>query len=78
MSGAIPGARPVPVAKPVEQPTDLPADLNLPLGNDTELQIENGQGVTLRSEIGGTKLDLRLDENGVSVKPAPPPPADKR
>jgi hypothetical protein len=65
------------VAKPVEDPVELPADLNLPLGNDTELQIENGQGVTLRSDIGGTKLDLRLDGNGISVKPTPTPPADK-
>ncbi len=77
MGGAVPGARPAPVAKPVEDPVELPADLNLPLGNDTELQIENGQGVTLRSDIGGTKLDLRLDGNGISVKPTPTPPADK-
>jgi penicillin-binding protein 1A len=70
MAGAIPGARPAPVAKPVEAPIDLPTDLNVPLGNDTELQTQNGQGVTLRSEIGGAKVDVRLDKDGLSVGPS--------
>lgn len=81
MGSAIPGARPAAVAKPVETPLELPADLNLPLGNDTELQIENGQGVTLRSDIGGTRLDMRLDKDGISVTPSepkPPPGEQKR
>lgn len=76
MAGAIPGARPAPVeqAPPEDTPMDIPVDLNLPLGNDTELQIENGQGVTLRSEIGGARLDMRLDKDGLSVSPGGEPP----
>ncbi len=79
MSGAIPGARPAPVAKPVEAPVEFPADLDLPLGNDTELLIDNGQGVTLRSDIGGTPMEMRLDKDGLSVGPSPPrpPPAEQ-
>lgn len=75
MGSAIPGARPKPVdTAPEDVPMDIPVDLNLPLGNDTQLQIENGQGVTLRSDIGGTRLDMRLDRDGLSVTPAPPEP----
>jgi penicillin-binding protein 1A len=75
MIGAVPGARPAaPVARPVDAPLDIPADLNIPLGNDTQLQIENGQSVTLHGEIGGTPLDLRLDKDGLTAGPRPPPP----
>ncbi len=74
MMGALPGARiAAPVAKPDDVPVpDVPTDLAIPLGNDTELQVENGQGVTLRSDIGGAKINLRLDRDGFSAGPAPP------
>jgi penicillin-binding protein 1A len=78
MASAIPGARGTPAPKPVAPPPDIPDELNVPLGNDTELQIENGQGVTLRSEIGGAKLDVRLDKDGLSVEPVRPPVAKTR
>ena len=71
MGSAIPGARPVaPVVEPAEAPLDMPADIDIPLGNDTQLHIENGQGVMLSSEIGGTKFDVRLDKDGLSAVPA--------
>ncbi len=73
MVGAIPAARVgAPVSKPDEIVPDIPADLAIPLGNDTELQIENGQGVTLHSDIGGARIDLRLDRDGFSAGPTPP------
>jgi penicillin-binding protein 1A len=78
MAAAIPGARAAPTPKPVPVPDDLPDNFSVPLGNDSELQIENGQGVTLRGTIGGAKLDVRLDKDGVSVEPVPPPVAKTR
>jgi len=81
MMGAVPAARPAaPVAKPVDVLPDIPANIDIPLGNDTELQIENGQGVTLHSDIGGANINLRLDRDGLSAGPAPPrrPETDRR
>jgi penicillin-binding protein 1A len=78
MASAIPGARGTPAPRPAAPPADISDELNVPLGNDTELQIENGQGVTLRSEIGGAKLNVRLDKDGLSVGPVPPPVAKTR
>ncbi len=72
MMGAIPEARiAAPAAKPVEALPEIPSDIAIPLGNDTQLQIENGQGVTLRSDIAGEKIDLRLGRDGFSAGPAP-------
>jgi len=76
MGGAIPGARPAAVVKPVEVLPEIPVDLDIPLGNDTQLLIENGQGVMLRSDIGGASIDLRLDKDGVSAGPRAPSPPD--
>ena len=73
MMGAVSAARPsAPVAKPVDVLPEIPVNIDIPLGNDTELQIENGQGVTLRSDIGGANIDLRLDRDGLSAGPALP------
>jgi penicillin-binding protein 1A len=73
MMGAVPSARPpAPVAKPADVLPEIPADIDISLGNDTALQIESGQGVTLRSDIGGARIDLRLDRDGLSAGPALP------
>lgn len=81
MRGAISAARPVaaPIIDSSALPIDVPADLDVPLGNDTQVQIDNGQSVTLRSQIGGSDIGVRLDANGITTVEAPPtrpnPPA---
>lgn len=66
MAGAIPGARPrAPVARPVQIAPEFPVDI--PLGNDTQLRIDNGESVILQSELGGARFDVRLDKDGLST-----------
>jgi len=74
MSNAVPGARRavVPAADPQAVPMDIAPDLDVPLGNDSQLQIENGQSVTLRSQIGGADIGVRIDADGLAIEGAPP------
>jgi penicillin-binding protein 1A len=80
MAAAVKGAKPVTpprAAKPVDEP---PAELNVPLGDNMSMQLGNDSGVRINGDVGGVPLDVRIDENGVTVAPARStlPPADKR
>ncbi len=67
MGGAIPGARPAP--PPVQKPVDTgPADpIDVPLGDNTTLQLGNDSAVKLETRVGGMPVELKLDQNGLSV-----------
>ena len=54
---------------PVE-PMDVPDLDDIPLGDDgTRLRVRDGEGVVLSTEIEGVPVDIRLDDNGLSVDP---------
>ncbi|WP_052208139.1 transglycosylase domain-containing protein [Croceibacterium mercuriale] len=56
------------------QPLDLPDIGDVPLGGEggPVLRLDDG-GAVISSDVAGMPLDLRLDENGVSVSSGPPP-----
>ena len=71
VKGAAPAARPKPVRKPDPEGPVLPLDLpEIPsdFGN-AQVDIENGDTLRIKSDLGGIPLDLRLGKDGVSVKP---------
>ncbi|MFZ1742819.1 MAG: transglycosylase domain-containing protein [Pontixanthobacter sp.] len=52
------------------QPMDVPDLGDIPIGEDgTRLRIDNGEGVTLSTEVQGVPLDVRIDQNGLAVEP---------
>jgi penicillin-binding protein 1A len=78
MSAAVRGARPAApprIAKPVEE---LPVDLNMPLGDNMSVQLGNDSGVRINGDVAGVPLDLRINGEGVTLNPGPPPPSEQR
>jgi penicillin-binding protein 1A len=61
---------------PVE-PLDVPELDDIPLGEDGSRLSVDGEGVTVSTDVGGVPVDLRLDGDGVGIRPAeedePPP-----
>lgn len=54
---------------PIE-PMDVPNLEDIPLGEDgSTVSIRQGEGVTVSTEVEGLPLDIRLDQNGVSIDP---------
>ncbi len=72
MGGAIPGARPAPPPKPQAITPEMPIDI--PLGDNSSLQLGNDSALHLDTNIGGVPLNLRLDRDGFSMEPGKPPP----
>jgi penicillin-binding protein 1A len=78
MAQAVRGAAPVEAPKPVPLP-------DLPLGNDTipalppvnvtdaDIDLGENPGVTLKGDIGGVNVDLKIDRDGVDIDAQPPP-----
>ena len=67
---ATPGRRPAANSDGPVQPMDVPDLEDIPLGEDgSTLSIRDGEGVTVSTEIEGVPLDIRLDQNGVSIDP---------
>ena len=70
MSAAVKGAKsaaPPRAAKPVEE---LPIDLNMSLGDNMSVQLGNDSGVRINGDVAGVPLDVRINEDGVTVAPA--------
>ena len=61
------------------QPLDVPNLEDIPLDdNGSRLRIEEGEGVTISTQVEGVPLEIRLDDNGLVVNPGrsedePPP-----
>lgn len=76
IKGAAPKAAPKPVTKPDPEgpiePLDLPELPELPEGiRNTDVRINEQDGVTVNTEVGGVPLDIRLGREGVEVQPTP-------
>jgi penicillin-binding protein 1A len=69
MSGAVPGARPViaPVIPTLDEapPEDdgLPFDLE-----NMQLRLDDNDGLTINTQVAGVPLDVKLDQNGLSIQ----------
>ncbi|MES2783670.1 MAG: penicillin-binding transpeptidase domain-containing protein, partial [Pseudomonadota bacterium] len=56
---------------PVE-PLDLPELQELPIDiGNSEIRIDQGQGVTVSTDVGGVPLEITLDRDGANIQPAP-------
>lgn len=74
IKGAAPKAAPKPLTKPDPEgpiePLDLPELPELPEGiRNTDVRINEQDGVTVNTEVGGVPLDIRLGREGVEVQP---------
>lgn len=57
------------------QPLDEPDMGPIPLGDSgAQLQIHPNEGVTLTTDVKGMPVEIRLNQDGVSVTPSPPAP----
>jgi penicillin-binding protein 1A len=65
MGGAIPGARPAPPPKPKAAAPDAPIDV--PLGDNSSLQLGNDSALRLDTEVGGVPIQLKLDRDGLTM-----------
>jgi penicillin-binding protein 1A len=64
MGGAIPGARPAPPPKPKAVPDE---PFEVPLGDNSSLQLGNDSALKLDTELGGVPLQLKLDRDGLTL-----------
>ena len=75
VKGAAPRAAPRPIPRPDPEgpiePLDLPEIPEIPVDfGNTDVRINEREGVTVNTEIGGMPLEVTLDRNGVEVAPA--------
>ncbi len=87
MGAAVKGAAPVrPVNRPRPapnpdgpiEPLDLPELPNMPDFGNTQIKVENGDSVRVKTDLGGFPIDLRLGKDGISVEPGEKRPDAKR
>lgn len=81
MAQSIRNAAPAARTKPRQQPDpegpieplDLPelGELPVDVGN-AEVRIDQGQGVTVNTEVGGMPVEVKLGREGVNIQPAQP------
>ena len=65
-----PKPAPQPDAEGPVQPMDVPDLEDIPLDDDgSRLRIRDGEGVTISTQVEGTPIDIRLDQNGLSIDP---------
>lgn len=74
---AAPAAAPKPRKQPDPEgpiePLDLPELPEFPVDvGNSEVRIDQGEGVTVNTEVGGVPLEVKLDRDGVNIQPAPP------
>jgi penicillin-binding protein 1A len=66
MGGAIPGARPAPPPKPKAAPV-IEEQFEVPLGDNSALQLGNDSALRLDTELGGVPVQLKLDRDGLTL-----------
>lgn len=59
------------------QPLDVPDISDIPVLDDSTVRIENGQAV-FSTRVDGVPLDVRIDGQGVQLKPGSPAPPSTR
>ena len=82
MAQSIRNAAPVVAPKPRKapdpegpiEPLDLPDLQDLPIDiSNTDVRVDDGQGMTVNTEVGGVPLEIKLDRDGARVQAASPP-----
>ncbi len=82
MAQSIRNAAPVVAPKPRKapdpegpiEPLDLPDLQDLPVDiSNTDVRVDDGQGMTVNTEVGGVPLEIKLDRDGARVQAASPP-----
>lgn len=82
MAQSVRNAAPVIVPKPRKapdpegpiEPLDLPDLPDLPIDiRNTDVRVDEGEGMTVNTEVGGVPLEIKLDREGARVQPTPPP-----
>lgn len=80
MSQAIQGAAPRAAPKPAKapdpegpiEPMDLPELPDIPIDiQNSDIRVNEQDGVTVNTEVGGVPLEVNLGRNGVNVQPGP-------
>ena len=79
MAQAVKGAAPAAPARKIQptpdpegpvEPLDLPRLPDMPIDfGDTDLRVDEEQGVTVTTDVGGTPVDITFGRDGVAVKP---------
>ena len=67
-----PKTRQVPDPEGPIEPLDLPElqELSIDIGN-SDIRIDEGQGVIVNTDVGGVPMEITLDRNGANIQPAP-------
>lgn len=70
---AAPISRKLPDPEGPIEPLDLPdlQEMPIDIGN-SDIRIDQGQGVTVTTDVGGVPLEIKLDRDGANIQPAPP------
>ena len=56
---------------PIE-PFDLPELQELPIDiSNSEIRVDQGQGVTVNTDVNGVPFEITLDRDGANVQPTP-------
>lgn len=67
-----PKTRQIPDPEGPIEPLDLPELQELPIDiGNSDIQINEGQGVTVNTDVGGVPMEITLDRNGANIQPAP-------
>ena len=70
---AVPKVRQAPDPEGPIEPLDLPELQELPIDiNNSNVRIDENEGVTVTTEVGGVPLEIKLDRDGANIQAAPP------
>jgi penicillin-binding protein 1A len=74
VKGAAPRTAPKPTRTPDPEgpiePLDLPELPDIPIDiENSDIRVDEQDGVTVNTEVGGVPLEVKLDRDGVNVQP---------
>ena len=70
---AVPKVRQAPDPEGPIEPLDLPELQELPIDiNNSNVRIDENEGVTVTTEVGGVPVEIKLDRDGANIQAAPP------